>query len=94
MQVIAYQYEGNERERVPRNFQRLIVNPGIQVLPGWLCDEYLSLREVTLPQGFIKIGSRTFAHCKSLSEINICSTVESIGEGAFARCDNLTKVDF
>ena len=37
MDVHEYRYQGNEGEEVRTHFQKLIVNPGIQVLPDRLC---------------------------------------------------------
>ena len=89
-----YRYQGNEGENVPRNVQKLVVNPGIHVLPDKLCQECHDLQEVTLPEGLIKIGDMAFSPCKSLLEIKICSTVGSIGREAFMGCVQLTKVEF
>ncbi|CAJ1954705.1 unnamed protein product [Cylindrotheca closterium] len=94
MQVNDYLFQGNEGERAPKSVKRLIVNPGIQVLPNELCYNCERLREVTMPQGLIKIGSRAFGLCFSLLAIDICSTVESIGQSSFWKCQLLAKIDF
>ena len=89
-----YQYQGNEGEKVPRNVQRLIVNPGIHVLPDELFINCERLREVTLPDGLVEIGCRTFMRCTSLLEIKNCSTIESIGGQAFEECHRLKNAEF
>ena len=72
-------------------FKKLIVNPGIQVLPDDLCFNRPFFKEVILSERLIKIGCRTFARCKSLLEIKICSTIESIGVGSSEQCQRLRK---
>eukprot|EP00526_Cylindrotheca_closterium_P009834 CAMPEP_0113637152 /NCGR_PEP_ID=MMETSP0017_2-20120614/19438_1 /TAXON_ID=2856 /ORGANISM="Cylindrotheca closterium" /LENGTH=418 /DNA_ID=CAMNT_0000548149 /DNA_START=20 /DNA_END=1273 /DNA_ORIENTATION=+ /assembly_acc=CAM_ASM_000147 len=92
--VNDYLFEGKEGETVPRRVRKLIVNPGIQVLPDRSFSFFVLLEEVTLPQGLTKIGNEAFRWCERLLEIKICSTVEYIGEDAFGECELLTKVEF
>ncbi|CAJ1940062.1 unnamed protein product [Cylindrotheca closterium] len=91
---MKYRFEGNEGERVPKDVRKLIVNPGVEILPYTMCYERDMLKEVILPQGLIKIESNAFGKCSMLPVIKICCTVESIGIYAFAYCRQLQKVEF
>lgn len=44
---------------------------------------YCELKEISFPEGLIKIGERSFKECYNLSELIIPSSVETIGEDAF-----------
>ncbi|CAJ1948559.1 unnamed protein product [Cylindrotheca closterium] len=94
MEVTEYQFQGIEGETVPNFVLKLIVNPGIRELPRYLCANQFDLQEVSLPEGLIKIGHGAFDFCCYLTEIKICSTIESIGEAAFVHCKRLAKVEF
>eukprot|EP00526_Cylindrotheca_closterium_P015252 CAMPEP_0113650950 /NCGR_PEP_ID=MMETSP0017_2-20120614/27141_1 /TAXON_ID=2856 /ORGANISM="Cylindrotheca closterium" /LENGTH=254 /DNA_ID=CAMNT_0000563555 /DNA_START=39 /DNA_END=799 /DNA_ORIENTATION=- /assembly_acc=CAM_ASM_000147 len=93
--INEYQFQNNEGEEVPAiGAQKLIVNPGVLVLPDHLCDGGIDLREITLPEGLTKIGYCAFNDCLNLLEIKIVSTVETIEESAFMSCQRMTKVEF
>lgn len=52
------------------------------------------LNTITLPEGLEKIGEYAFFKCyKSLTEINIPSTVTTIEPWAFVSCRSLTKIN-
>ena len=87
-------FEIKREQWYPRMFKKLIVNPGIQVVPCELCYACECLREVILPEGIIKVGKKAFNLCIRLLEIAICGMVESIGDYAFIHCEFLTRVDF
>ena len=78
MQVNEYRYHSNKGEEVPKSVPKLIVIPGIHVLPDHLCHKCELLQDITLPEGLLKIGEGAFFFCNSLLAIKICSTVESI----------------
>ena len=50
-----------------------------------------NMTSMTLPEGLITIGERTFAYCTSLEwNVQFPSTLESIGEKAFYGCSKIT----
>ena len=46
-----------------------------------------------IPDGVVGIGDGAFAHCNSLTDIEIPNSVTSIGNSAFAECNGLTSVE-
>ena len=51
-----------------------------------------NITSVTLPEGLLSIGIRSFQHCIGLSGIHIPDTVTSIGERAFRNCTSLADL--
>ncbi|CAJ1962326.1 unnamed protein product [Cylindrotheca closterium] len=94
MEVTEYRFQGNEGEVVPERVQKLTFHPWIRFLPDDLCTNRTHLREVTLPQGLIKIGRDAFSDCTSLFAIKICGAVEYIENYAFMACEGLVKIEF
>ena len=100
----VYIYKGKKDETVPDSVEKLIIEEGVQVLPGHICYNYglltasgqdsRQLREVCLTNGLIEIGDSAFYACTKILEINVCGTVQLIGERAFQGCRGLRRVDF
>lgn len=51
-----------------------------------------NIEHVTLPQGLVSIGERTFMNCDNLKEVVFESSIVEIGWCAFSGCKNLEKV--
>jgi hypothetical protein len=49
---------------------------------------------VTIPDGFTKIGKEAFRGCKSLASVEIPDSVTEIGKLAFYECESLASVEF
>nr|WP_081794762.1 leucine-rich repeat protein [[Eubacterium] cellulosolvens] len=52
------------------------------------------IEKVSLPEGFLTIGSEAFEDCKNLSVINLPESVEEIEYAAFSQCQRLESVVF
>lgn len=92
--LVTYIFRGNEGESVPQGVEKLIVNPGVRVLPRELCFNMIRLRQVTLPKGLTRIDGDAFLDCTRLLEIKVSSTVRFIGQHAFSHCTGLTTAEF
>lgn len=73
-----------------QKLQSLIFHPGF-VSIGDSALEGSSVVHVTLPEALTSIGSRAFAQCASLQEIEIPRHVRVIGDEAFSDCKALRK---
>ena len=56
------------------------------------CDE--NLKQITLPETLVSIGSKAFRGCTGIESITIPASVTKIGDFAFADCSNLTAIHF
>ena len=51
-----------------------------------------ALKELTIPEGCVRIGGAAFGECSSLRRIVIPTTMESIGNRAFRGCEKLEEI--
>ncbi|CAJ1957923.1 unnamed protein product [Cylindrotheca closterium] len=74
----GYHFRGNEDEEIPGGIRKLIVGPGVQVLPDHCIERllFVGLQEVILCEGLILIGDKSFIsgkavfhQCKSLANL-------------------------
>lgn len=66
-----------------------VLSNKIKIIPNH-CFIGSKINKITLPENLIEIGSFAFAHCSSLKNIVIPSTVEYIGPKTFTECKNLS----
>lgn len=64
----------------------------ISVAPGAF-EANTVVRSVTIPEGYLEIGSAAFHDCTSLEEIIIPQSVTSIGNSAFLGCTSLKSIE-
>lgn len=56
--------------------------------------ECLSMTEVILPAGLLRIEAEAFSGCTALTRVTVSSSVKQIGSGAFLGCSSLTEAIF
>jgi len=88
--ISVYIYNGVGE--VPTDVTHVKVNPSVTVIPDNAFKNRLSLVEVELPEGLVRIGFQAFNWCKSLKRINIPSTVQEIEKTAFRSCEELEGI--
>lgn len=52
-----------------------------------------SVKEITVPEGFVSVGKEAFMACNALERVTLPSTLTTIGEGAFTAATALTEVN-
>ena len=52
-----------------------------------------NLKEITIPEGVMKVAPYAFSGCTSLTEINLPESLTEVGEYAFEGCTGLTRVE-
>jgi hypothetical protein len=92
-ETLSFTYTGSEDEDIPRNFQSLVVAPGVTIIPKDAFSMVFSLKSVSLPEGLIEIGDDAFEQCQRLHTINFPSTLRVIGARAFKMCNSLSSID-
>ena len=71
---------------------RIVVGPGIYVIPADAFSDMDNVTEVVLPDTVEDIHDSAFANMDSLQRIDIPAAVTKIRKGAFAYCSNLQEV--
>ena len=51
------------------------------------------IRDITIPEGVVKIHSSVFRVCKKLEKVHLPASLQLIGEEAFAYCTNLCEIN-
>ena len=51
-----------------------------------------SIKNIIIPNQFVKIGRLAFGYCYNLETITIPNSVKNIGGSMFYLCDNLTDI--
>lgn len=70
------------------------IKEGVEVIGESAFSKTMTfVKNVTLPNGLLKIENHAFDSCRKLETIKIPASVKIIGEGAFAHCDSLRKVE-
>ena len=65
---------------------------GIANTAGAVPENYKSITEVIIPEGYTYIGSKAFAGCEKLETISLPASLQEIGSQAFADCKNLREI--
>ena len=78
--------------KIPRPTGTLVVLPGTRHIADAALHKSNELKEVTLPDGLLSIGSSAFQACTSLKKINFPQSLETIGSSAFWGCSALKEV--
>lgn len=73
---------------IPESYRK---EPVVKLNDGVFSDIYF-LKEVTLPDTIVDIGSYAFKNDRSLSQIPLSNNLRNLGEGAFLQCSSLEKV--
>ena len=55
-------------------------------------DNYKSIVEVVIPEGYEDIGDYAFCGCEKLERVSLPSTLQTIGRDAFCNCRNLKEI--
>lgn len=73
----------------------LIVDYGVDGVPGYICEYSSNLRSVRFENSSISsIGLHAFSGCSNLADISFSGmTIGSIGTGAFSGCGSLTSLN-
>ena len=73
----------------------LIVDCGVDGVPGYICEYSSNLRSVRFENSSISsIGLHAFSGCSNLADISFSGmTIGSIGTGAFSGCGSLTSLN-
>ena len=86
---------GGENTQVNRNdIKKVVVQEGVTSLAEYICWDFASLQEVTLPQSLTKLGKECFKHCTALKSITLPDNITLIDESAFEECKALETVTF
>ena len=86
---------GGENTRVNRNdIKKVVVQEGVTSLAEYICWDFASLQEVTLPKSLTKLGKQCFKHCTTLKSITLPDNITLIDESAFEECSTLETVTF
>ncbi|MDO4274676.1 MAG: leucine-rich repeat protein [Eubacteriales bacterium] len=64
----------------------------ISVIPSGIFNSCYDLREVTIPEGVVKIDRAAFSYCTSLKEVSIPESMTDIGDENFWECSSLAKI--
>lgn len=70
-------------ELIDQNVSTLVVPEETKKIEAYACSRHRSLRRVVLPEGFVYIGTNAFRSCQLLSQVDVCSTLETIDDYAF-----------
>jgi BspA type Leucine rich repeat region (6 copies) len=81
--IIAYHEDGGGYTYPANEF------PQYAFYSSQTSDGKTSLKSVILPKSITSIGTRAFANCKGLTQIEIPNTVNEIGSRAFVNCSGL-----
>lgn len=86
---------GGENTQVNRNdIKKVVVQEGVTSLAEYICWDFASLQEVTLPKSLTKLGKECFKHCTALKSITLPDNISMIDESAFEECNALETVTF
>lgn len=86
---------GGENTQVNRNdIKKVVVQEGVTSLADYICWDFASLQEVTLPKSLTKLGKQCFKHCTALKSITLPDNISMIDESAFEECKALETVTF
>ena len=66
--------------------KHLIIEEGITELSFMAFKEFLTLKDVTMPDSVTRINNACFSNCRSLTDIRFSNNLVFIGGGAFGRC--------
>lgn len=69
-------------------------NSQIQSLPNLMCENCLSLKNVTFPSRLTELSAQAFAYCENLEKIFFPASLTTIQAGAFIGCQNLERIYF
>lgn len=68
------------------------IHPDTKVIAGHAFDGYITLTDISIPDGLTAIGDYAFYKCKELPSITIPDGVTYIGNYAFHNCEKLVNV--
>lgn len=74
------------------NITKIIFNPGITGIANGAFSE-LTIRELTIPDGVVRIDNNAFGWCYDLEHVDLPDSVTSIGEKAFVADQSITEID-
>ena len=66
---------------------------GTADVSGSVPENYRNITKVTIPEGYISIGKKTFEGCEKLETVILPSTLKTIGSKAFSGCKSLKKIN-
>ena len=69
-----------------------VIITGDTYIGDYAFQNYINLKNVTLPDGITYIGKYAFSGCQQLTNITIPESVTTIKESAFSWCRNLTTI--
>ncbi len=89
----------NYMEAVPSGYLYESDIQHVDIPVGIIINKYAFIgcyqfKDITIPEGVIKIGECAFTSCRSLEKLHLPSTLKYIDAGAFQGCTNLKEVTF
>ena len=88
----VYMYTGSGE--VPKDVVSVHIHPSVTDIPASTFQNCRELKNVTINEGLVTIGSWAFVGCSELQSISFPSTLFQIGYSAFNGCANLREVVF
>lgn len=90
---VHFVYKEQDRCDIPRDVTHVTIDASVRTIRQYSFCDCKDLREVTMHDGVVWIGSHAFMWCKSLTRIRLPPSVRVIMGAAFYECTALSDVE-
>lgn len=74
------------------NIKKVVFGDEVTHIPAYLCNGFVKLTDLTMPNSVVSIGERAFLGCKGLAAFDLPDHIQSVGNEAFYECSALTSL--